>query len=83
MLFRSKLIAPMSGRLKPGGKEAFKLSAPGAEAVSVIVEGEWLSLTKNGDVWEGEATVKGEQVQVAARFPGSQSFYVLLTYSVG
>jgi len=79
----AKLIAPMSGRLKPGGKEAFKLSAPGAEAVSVIVEGEWLSLTKNGDVWEGEATVKGEQVQVAARFPGSQSFYVLLTYSVG
>ena len=79
----AKLIAPMTGRLKSGGKEAFKLSAPTAEAVSVIVGGEWIPLTKNGDVWEGEVIVKGEQVQVAARLPGSQSFYVLLTYSVG
>ena len=77
------LIGPMSGRLKPGAKESFKLTAPGADAVSVIVGGEWLPLAKNGDTWEGEATVKGEQIQVAARFAGSQSYYVLLTYSVG
>ena len=79
----AKLDAPMSGKLKAGSKETFKLTAPGAEAVSVIVEGEWLPLTKNGDLWEGQATVKGNQVQVAARFPGSQSFYILLTYGVG
>jgi len=78
----AKLYAPMAGRLKSGDKETFKLTVPGAEAVSVIVQGEWLPLTKNGDVWEGQAAVKGEQVQVAARLPGSESFYILLTYSV-
>lgn len=78
----SRLYAPLSGRLKAGGTEAFKLSVPGAEAVAVVAGGDWQQLEKHGDVWEGEAKAKGDQLQVAARFPGSQSFYILLTYVV-
>ncbi|MCX8052250.1 MAG: hypothetical protein N3B12_00435, partial [Armatimonadetes bacterium] len=77
------LIGPMSGRLKLGSKQSFKLAVPGAEAVSVITGGEWVGLSKNGETWEGEAAVRGDKVQVAARFPHSQSYYVLVTYAVG
>jgi len=77
------LLGPMSGRLKSGATESFKLIVPGAEAVSVVVGGEWVPLVKNGETWEGRATVAGDKVQIAARFPGSQSFYVLVTYGVG
>jgi transglutaminase/protease-like cytokinesis protein 3 len=78
----AKLLSPLAGKLKSGGEETFRLTAPGATAVAVITDGAWTNLEKHGDVWEGKVAVKGEQVQVAARFPGSQSFYVLLVYGV-
>lgn len=76
------LQSPMSGKLKSGETQVFKLVAPGAEAVSVVIEGQWNKLEKNGDVFEGKVEVKGDAAQVAARYPGSDSFYVLLKYTV-
>lgn len=76
------LRSPMTGRLKSGDTAKFKLTAPGAEAVSVVVENKWSSLAKDGDAFTGDVAVKGDNVQVAARYPGSQSYYVLLKYAV-
>jgi hypothetical protein len=50
--------------------------------VAVIVDGQWSNLTKNGDVFEGSATIKGQTIQLAARFPGNESFFVLVKYEV-
>ncbi|MCL5102585.1 MAG: hypothetical protein M1133_00530 [Armatimonadetes bacterium] len=76
------LHTPMDGTLKSGSKESFKLTVPGAESVAVIVAGKWSKLDKHGDVFEGHAEIKGSDVSVAAKFPGSDSYFVLLKYSV-
>ncbi len=78
----ASVIAPMSGRLKAGTTETFKMRAPGADAVAVIVDGQWSNLARNGDVFEGTATIKGQTIQIAARFPGNESYFVLLKYDV-
>lgn len=79
----ARLLSPLNGKLKAGSKEEFKLTAPGANAVAVVAGGAWTQLEKHGDAWEGTVTIKGDKTQVAARFPGSASFYILLTYKVG
>jgi hypothetical protein len=76
------LHSPLAGRLKSGKTAGFKLTAPGAQAVAVVVEGKWSKLTQNGDVFEGEVAAGGDSVQVAAQYPGSESYYVLLKYAV-
>ncbi len=76
------LYEPMQGLLKSGSKERFKISAPGAVAVAVIVGGKWVNLQQNGELFEGDALITGSEVQVAARFPGSINYQVLLKYTV-
>lgn len=76
------LQSPMSGKLKSGETQAFKLTVPGAEAVSVVAGDQWTRLEKNGDTFQGSVAIKGDAVQVAARYPDSDSFYVLLKYAV-
>lgn len=76
------LQAPLAGRLKSGEPVSFKLKAPGAEAVAVVVENKWSKLTGEGGLFEGEVVPKGDGLQVAARYPGSESYYVLLKYAV-
>ncbi len=79
---KANLIAPMTGTLKSGQKQTFRITAPGAEAVSAIVDGKWEEFTKDGDSFTGEVDVRGQTIQVAAKFPGSDSYYVLLKYIV-
>lgn len=76
------LYEPMRGCLKSGSTETFKISAPEALAVAVIIDGKWVSLQKTGQIFEGQALIKGSEVQVAAMFPGSHNYLVLLKYSV-
>ena len=76
------LAEPLVGKLRAGETVKFKLTAPGAQAVAVVVEGKWSSLARNGDVFEGEVIAKGQGLQVAARYQGSESYYVLLKYAV-
>ena len=72
----------MNGTLKSGADESFKISAPGAISVAIVIGGEFTQLSKEGDVFEGKAAIKGNLVQVAAKFPGSESYFVLLKYKV-
>lgn len=76
------LQSPVTACLKSGEAAKFRITAPGAESVAVVVENKWANLEKSGDAFEGEAVAGGSSVQVAARYPGSQSFYVLLKYAV-
>jgi len=76
------LYTPLCSCLKSGTTETFKISAPGAVNVVVIVNGKFIQLTKNGDVFEGKVAISGSDVKIAARFPESESYMVLLKYSV-
>jgi hypothetical protein len=75
------LYEPMRGLLKSGSTERFKISAPGAIAVAVIVDGKWVNLQQSGEMFEGDALITGGEVQIAARFPGSSNYQVLLKYT--
>ena len=76
------LYAPMTGTLKKSTKEKFRIAAPGAESVNVVIAGQWAELQKNGEIFEGEADVTGDVVQVVAKYPSNESSYVLLKYKV-
>ncbi|MCE5322713.1 hypothetical protein LLG46_05270 [bacterium] len=76
------LYQPMCGSLKSGSTEIFKISAPEAVAVAVIIDGKWTNLQKIGNVFEGQALIRGNEVQVAAMFPGNRKYLVLLKYTV-
>ncbi len=78
----SRLFSPVTGVLRTGAQEEFKLTVPGAEAVAVVMGGDWSKLEKHDDFWEGKLAIKGDEAQVAAKFPGSASFYILLSYRV-
>jgi hypothetical protein len=76
------LHSPLAGKLKSGQAVRFKIAAPGAEAVAVVIENNWSKLVGRDGVFEGEVSPKGDGLQVAARYPGSESYYVLLKYAV-
>lgn len=76
------LHSPMSGTLENGSIQKFSISAPGADIVNVIVNEKWVRLQKNGELYEGEVDVKGDVVQLVAKYPENDSSYVLLKYKV-
>ncbi len=76
------LHEPMSGSLKSGTTEKFQIAAPGAESVNVVVGGQWIPLKKNDGLFEGEVDIKGDVVQLVAKYPDNESSYVLLKYKV-
>lgn len=78
----ARLIEPMQGSLKSGDKVSFKIDAPGTDGVAVVINGNFNWLVKNGDSYQGDISIDGNQVLVAARFANQESCYVLLKYQV-
>ncbi|MEN6355530.1 MAG: transglutaminase domain-containing protein [Armatimonadota bacterium] len=76
------LYEPMRGCLKSGSTQTFRITAPEALAVAVIIDGKWVNLQKTGSLFEGQALIRGNDVQVAAMFPGNRNYLVLLKYTV-
>ena len=72
---------PLRGQLPRGTRQSFRLSVPGAEKVAVIMGDRWYHLDYRDGLFEGEATVTASEIQVGAKFPGSESYSVLLRYS--
>lgn len=78
----AKLIEPMQGSLKSGDEVSFKIDAPGTDGVAVIINGNYNWLIKRGDSYNGDISIDGKQVLVAAKFANQESCYVLLKYLV-
>lgn len=74
------LLSPMEGHLKANKPLLFKIRVPDAEAVSIVSNGKWLALNKNGEIFEGSALMGQGKAEVFARFPGSKQFFGLLAY---
>lgn len=79
---RSSIEQPRSYLLERGSSQRFSLRVPGAQEISVINDGQWTMLQRDGDHFSGDVPLKRGDVQVAARFSPSQSgsYEVLLQY---
>jgi len=82
---RSMLLEPKSYLLDAGSEYQFAMMIPGAESVSVVSNDVWtdLSVSSEGNSnasFSGTATVSPGPVRIAARFPGTESYHVLLEY---
>jgi kyphoscoliosis peptidase len=76
------LAEPLQGELKAGSTVRFRLRVPGAEAVAVYSGSAVYPLERQGDAFQGSATVHAGRTGVYARFPGGKAFEGLLAYRV-
>jgi hypothetical protein len=75
------LNSPMTGSLTPGEAMEFSVKTPGAEAVSVNVNGKWHKLEDQGDGdFSGDVIPRTGQVILYAKYPGMTDFSGLLSW---
>ncbi|MFW6347934.1 MAG: transglutaminase domain-containing protein [Cyclonatronaceae bacterium] len=79
---RSYLEQPRSYLLERGNTQRFSLHVPGAQEISVINDGQWTPLSRDGHHFSGDVPLKQGDVQVVGRFSPSQSgsYEVMLQY---
>ncbi len=77
---RSMLNQPRSFLLEAGSESEFSIRVPGAVSVTVVNNKNWADLTGNDYTFTGRVTLESGPVQVAARFPDSDMYHVLLQY---
>lgn len=75
-----RLFYPMNGRLKLTSTQNFKLYVPSAESVAIVADGQWTQLIKNGDIFEGAASIGTEDIMVFGKYPGNEKYSGLLKY---
>jgi hypothetical protein len=77
------LVAPMEGRLKAGRNHGFSIRIPGAEKAVLVMGQQWVTLGKNGDLFQCTAMVARGDVQIAVQFPGDGAKYSVVLKYVG
>ncbi len=75
-----RLIAPISGLLKGGAIQKFRLKIPWAEKAAVIVNEYWTYLERDGEDLTGDVTIQPGSVSVCAKYPGREEWDTLLEY---
>ena len=75
------LFSPLTGEVKAGSNQTFKIKIPGAKEVAVISGDRWNYLTKNGDVFQGNAIIKKGDVDVAAKLSGESDYSTIMRYA--
>ena len=81
--FREKgvyLYYPLTGNLKARLNQTFKLMIPGAEDVAIISGQNWSHMDKSGNIFNGETIVGKGEVDVGAKYFGSNEYSILLRY---
>jgi len=76
------LFSPLTGEVKAGYNQTFKIKIPGAKEVAVISGDRWNYLTKNGDIFQGNAIIKKGDVDVAAKLSGESDYSTIMRYRV-
>jgi len=75
------LCSPLTGNLKSGLNQTFKLKIPGAEDAAIISGHDWHQLTKTGDIFQGESIIRKGEVNVGAKYSGKDEYSILLRYN--
>ena len=75
-----RLIAPISGLLKGGSVQQFRLKIPWAEKAAVVVNEYWTYLERDGEDLMGEVTIQPGSVSVCAKYPGHEEWETILEY---
>ncbi len=78
----ARLLRPLEGKLVTGLATDFKILIPGAEEVAVINGGSWTALSKEGEIFRGDANLSRGEARVVASFPGEKSYHSLIEYDV-
>lgn len=76
----ARLYSPFRGHLEVGKPQLYRIRVPGAEAVAVVSNGQWTTLKKDNDMFEGSALIGAGKTEVFARVVGSKQFIGLLRY---
>jgi hypothetical protein len=81
---RSRLEEPRIYQLESERRQRFSMHVPGAIEISVINNGQWTALQRNGTHFFCDVELKRGTVQVAGRFSTLESagYEVLLEYEV-
>ena len=74
------LIAPISGLLKGGSMQKFRLKIPWAEKAAVVVNEYWTYLERDREDLAGDVTIQPGTVSVCAKYPGREEWDTLLEY---
>jgi hypothetical protein len=74
------LDAPLRGPLRPGRRETFRISAPGAVETVVVTGRKWARLRPGPGGFEGTVRIRPGEVKVAARYPDRAGYTVLLRF---
>ena len=78
-----QLLEPMQGRLVAGQAYRFRLRAPGADDLAIVVGEQWTHLVKQGDDFTLDFTAPGAGFALFARYPGDGSSYTgLLRFGI-
>lgn len=80
----AELLEPLSGALRPGSRQKFRLRVPQAEEVALYLGDRPLArLTKKADTFEDSIPLPPDargKLQVFARFPGQNRYWGMLEY---
>jgi len=74
------LLEPFSGVLPASSTQTFRLKAPRATQAAIVVDQEWTFLQSNKGQFEGDAAIGHGSVTVCAKYPGQESWDILLEY---
>lgn len=80
LMQRGNVETPITYFVPSNEEILFSLNVPGAVSVSVVNDGVWTDLIKNGDHFSGLVNTKAGIIQVAASFENEQRYSVLLEY---
>ena len=78
---RVYLHHPLTGHLITGHDQPFKIEVPSAEKVAIVIDAQWLYLTKTNTMFEGTLSIPKGTFGVYAKFPDQEKFHGLLEYT--
>ena len=76
------LFRPLSGTLIPGRPVQFELTVPGADAVVIIQDIQWVTMDRKKDRFIKTVQANPGELQIGALFPGKTRYEILLKYRV-
>lgn len=77
----ASLATPLTGRLRAGERETFRLSVPGAREVGAVQGSAWTAFRRQGEDFEGTVRVSPGELLIVAGFADGADYDVLLRYS--
>ena len=75
------LVEPLGGTLAAGRTYRFRLRAPGAIEVSIVVNGQWTHLARDGGDFSVQFAAVPGDITVYAKYDAASEYTALLKYT--